>query len=115
MSKALLLILTLSLFCFAEEITLGKDEIYSTTINGDTREKKLFFKWVLYKNSGLSVILNYDKFNYHFILYKEFYKNSFMLNLDGNSFTGHKKGNFLYLKFEEFKDNKAKFNLYTNK
>jgi hypothetical protein len=111
MSRVLFSLLTLLSLLFSEEITLAKDELYRTVIKDDVRDKNLYFKWVIFKNDALNVVLNYDRFNYQFTLYRDFYKNSFMLDLSTHKLY-YKRGKYLYLQFIEFKDNKAKFNLY---
>jgi len=111
---SLILTLSFSAWSESEEIVLSKDEFYQKIIEDGNREKKLFFRWTLYKNGGLVVLLNYDGFNKQFILRKEYFKNSFRLNLY-QSDNYNKNSPFLYLVFREFKDNKAKFNLYLKK
>ncbi|MDO7253585.1 hypothetical protein [Helicobacter cappadocius] len=84
----------------SENIVLKKDEVYSGVIYEGHLEKPLFFRWTLYKNHGLVVYLNYDKFPYQFILYQDYQRETFKLLLFGknvaNSFS------YLYLSFKDF-------------
>lgn len=97
----------------SEEIELKRNEFYQKTIESGKREKKLFFRWVLYKNDGIVVHLGYDKFNYQFILYREYNLNSYQFSLHprGGS-KGRKNTPFGYLIFKDIEKDVAKFKLY---
>ncbi|PAF53338.1 hypothetical protein BKH42_06360 [Helicobacter sp. 13S00482-2] len=110
--------ITLSVLLFAkapiwntsENIILKKDEVYSGILYQGYLKKPLFFRWTLYKNKGLVVYLNYDKFPYQFILYRDYQRESFKLELSqkdvGNDFS------YLYLSFKDFDEKKNTASLW---
>lgn len=98
----------LSVFVFAKaplwstdkNIVLKKDQIYEGKVYQGHLEKPLKFRWTLYKNFGLVVLLNYDKFPYQFILYKDYQRDTFKLKLfDSHSIS---EVPYLYLSFKDF-------------
>lgn len=84
-----------NVFCHAKaipatmqlDLDLKKDEVVSATISAtkDSQsfsvEKHFTLRWTLYRNEGLVVLVNYDKFPYQFMLYKDYRLNSWVLNL----------------------------------
>lgn len=69
------------------DLDLKKDEVVYATISAskDSQNfgaaKEFIMRWTLYRNEGLVVLIRYDKYPYHFILYNDYRLNSFMLNL----------------------------------
>ncbi|GAD19776.1 hypothetical protein [Helicobacter fennelliae] len=90
---------------FTQSLTLKKDEVYTTTFSIAGMPKELRFYWTLYKNYGLVINLNYDKFPYQFILYTDYKRKSFKIPLSqGND---RDKDAYLLISFEHY-DEKAK-------
>ncbi|PAF50614.1 hypothetical protein [Helicobacter sp. 13S00477-4] len=89
---------------FDKNIILKKDEVYKGFAYEENLKKPLILRWTLYKNNGLVVLLNYDKFPYQFILYKDYQRDTFKLPLFVNN--GSDKTSFLYISFKDF-DQKA--------
>ena len=85
-----------------EELSLKKDELYTQefALSGIPKTLKLY--WTLYKNYGLVVHLQYDKFPYQFVLYTDYKRKSFTLPLSqGNDID---KDAYLLLNFKDFDD-----------
>ena len=85
-----------------EELSLKKDELYTHefALSGIPKTLKLY--WTLYKNYGLVVHLQYDKFPYQFVLYTDYKRKSFTLPLSqGNDID---KDAYLLLSFKDFDD-----------
>lgn len=94
----------------SQNIVLKKDELYLGVIYEHHLEKPLFFRWTLYKNHGLVVYLNYDKFPYQFILYKDYQRETFKLPLFGNDAVNNIS--YLYLSFRDFDEKKNTASLW---
>lgn len=62
-------------------IELNKDEFYILTLQANSVEKTLFFRWTLLKNEGLVVHLNYDTFPHQFILYQDYQRACYTIPL----------------------------------
>ncbi|PAF49749.1 hypothetical protein BKH41_00100 [Helicobacter sp. 12S02232-10] len=92
---------------FDQNVVLKKDQFYKGMVYKNYVQKPLFLRWTLYKNFGLVVHLNYDKFPYQFILYKDYQRDTFKLELFGNDPVG--KVSYLYVSFRDFnqKENTA--------
>ena len=86
------------------EVTLKKDVVSEFQIIDPVRIKNFSFRWTLYINDGLVVLVNYDGYPYQFILYKGHNGSSFQIPLK-------KKRSFLMVEFYDFNFQKreAKF------
>jgi hypothetical protein len=86
------------------EITLEKDEVAEYLITDRVREKTFTFRWTLYINNGLILVVNLDGYPYQKILYKDYNRNSFQMKLHG-------KRALLMVEFSEFdvENKKASF------
>ncbi|PAF43380.1 hypothetical protein [Helicobacter sp. 11S03491-1] len=103
-----LFLFILSVFVLAKEPTwtmnkdiyLKKDELYEGSIYQNQLQKPLSLRWTLYKNHGLVVYLNYDKFPYQFILYQDYQRDTFKLELfKGDSHLGNA---YLFISFKDY-------------
>lgn len=105
-------------FIYEKEISLKKDQEFRLSIETFNISKNLIFKWTLFKNDGIVILLKYDHFPYQFILYKNYNLNAFKLNLDG--LQGSNSSNELKIYFkditEPYIDSKAlaSFKFYIN-
>jgi hypothetical protein len=110
MQKSFILFTLLTISIFAQywdsqfDINLTKDEVKEFQILDPTRQKSFSFRWTLYINNGLVVLANYDGYPYQFILYKDYNRNSFKIEL-------YRKRAFLFVEFDKFNLNnrEAKF------
>jgi len=86
------------------DVTLKKDEVSTYQIFDPVRVKNLTFRWTLYINKGLVIVLNFDGYPYQFLLYKDYNRSSFRIPLK-------KKRSFVMVEFYEFdlKKREAKF------
>jgi hypothetical protein len=82
-----------------EDIQLKKDEYFSLKLTQNKTSKMLHIKWTLYVADNLTMILNYDNFNYHTILDKQ--NNSFKLYLFKKKSTNIQKP-YMIIKFLNF-------------
>jgi hypothetical protein len=94
-----------------ESFSLKRNQFYQNFYTDGDRKKRFYFRWVMYKNEGLFVHLNYDGFNRQFILYRNYAQNSFRLDLTPNQ-NYRSDSSFLMLEFADFSDDNATFNLY---
>lgn len=60
-------------------VVLKKDEVYRGELWLGKFKKPVFFRWTLYKQGGLVVHLNLNRFPYQFILYPDFQRDSFRI------------------------------------
>lgn len=83
-----------------EQLSLKKDEIYTQEflLSGVPKTLKLY--WTLYKNYGLVVHLQYDRFPYQFVLYTDYKRKSFTLPLSQGQDID--KTAYLLLSFQDF-------------
>ena len=96
----ILLAFTVMLFCFFNlcnakrilptveiDLYLKKDEVvYARVVASKDSQsvsamKDFTMRWTLYRNDGLVVLVRYDKYPYHFVLYRDYSQNRFTLNL----------------------------------
>ena len=89
-------------------VVLEKDQVVSAKVSGAGIQKNLSIRWTLYKKDGLVILLKYDSIPYQFILYKDYQRNRYLFDLDGQDHI--KKGNLMIV-FEDFKDKKATLKL----
>ncbi|MFP4332970.1 MAG: hypothetical protein ACOCP1_01860 [Campylobacterales bacterium] len=90
-------------------VELEKDQILEIEfVPKDGVKKKLTYRWTLYKNRGLVVILRYDGFVRQFVLNNEYQRDSFKEHLYPEN--KYYQRPFFLLKFVDFdrKTNKAK-------
>ncbi len=115
----LLILLTFSFsFIFAnefkeiEEISLKKDELKEIFVKYDDKEKKLTFRWTLYKNGGLVVFRSYDTIVSQNVLYLRQQNKSFRQYLKPRGATYYNEP-FVLVRFKEFdkEKNEAKLEL----
>ena len=92
-----------------EQLSLRKDEIYTQdfVLSGVPKTLKLY--WTLYKNYGLVVHLQYDKFPYQFVLYTDYKRKSFTLPLSQGQDID--KTAYLLLSFRDFDEQEKVANL----
>ncbi|WP_051400908.1 hypothetical protein [Helicobacter canis] len=92
-----------------EQLSLRKDEIYTQefALSGVPKTLKLY--WTLYKNYGLVVHLQYDKFPYQFVLYTDYKRKSFTLPLSQGQDID--KTAYLLLSFRDFDEQEKVANL----
>lgn len=99
------------LWSMSKNITLKKDEVYQGEVFQDQLQKPISLRWTMYKNYGLVVLVNYDKFPYQTILYKDAQKDTFKLELF-RSIYGTKEAAFLYLTFRNFDEKSHQASLW---
>ncbi|CRF45324.1 hypothetical protein [Helicobacter heilmannii] len=85
MSRGLWLVLLLAPMLFTKPLertlALKKDETFSGKLRLGKIKKPLSLRWTLFKDHGLVVHLNINRFPYQFILYKDFRRNSFRADI----------------------------------
>lgn len=99
------------IWSMSKNITLKKDEVYQGEVFQDQLQKSISLRWTLYKNYGLVVLVNYDKFPYQTILYKDVQKDTFKLELF-RAIYGTKEAAFLYLTFRNFDEKSHQASLW---
>lgn len=93
------------------ELALEKEQVYQAEIAVGSVQKKLEFRWTLYKNQGLVMHIRYDKFNHQEVLYTDYQRNAFRVKL-GRDKAQERYTPYLIIYFKEFKNKKAHFKLY---
>jgi len=118
MSKILFLLLTSqALFSFKWDAlhtyTLKKDQVATVQItNREDQTKELIkFRWTLYANDRLVLLLKKGAYPNQYILQQRYKANSIKINLS-DDYTDEFDRSFLRISFKEFKDSKAKFTLF---
>jgi len=97
---------------FSTKVELKKDQLYSLSIDDAEIKKRLFFRWTLFHNNGLVLLLNYDGHPHQYILYDSYRKDTIRLKIARK--IGHTDNvPFLLLVFKEFdfENRKAKFDI----
>lgn len=99
------------IWTLSKNITLKKDEIYQGEIFQDQLRKPISLRWTIYKNYGLIVLINYDKFPYQTILYRDKQRNTFKLKLFELA-SQPRETPFLYITFRDFNEKSHQANLW---
>ncbi|BDB66740.1 hypothetical protein Hc94105_0941 [Helicobacter cinaedi] len=94
-----------------KSLELKKEQVYSANFDLGNVQKKLEFRWTLFKNQGLVLHIRYDKFNHQVVLYKDYQRNAFRIPLARGDNT-LKDDPQLLLYFKDFADKKAHLKLY---
>jgi hypothetical protein len=118
MSRILLYLLFLQpLYCLkwdsSHNFTLAKDQVAKIELT-DKHDKIKFlikFRWTLYANKRLVLLLNKDGYPSQYILQQRYKANSIRINLS-DDYMDEFDRSFLRISFKEFKDSKAKLALF---
>lgn len=62
-------------------LELQKDEFYRVGFTINNEQKTLSLRWTLHKNEGLVMHLNYDRFPHQFILYRDYKRACYKVEL----------------------------------
>jgi len=118
MSKFLLAVIFVhTLFAFdwdsKHECTLSKDQLEKIEITNleDKTKSILNFRWTLYKNKRLVVLLKKDNFPNQYILEQSYKANSIKINLS-DDYTDEYNRAYIRISFRDFKEHKAKFKIF---
>jgi hypothetical protein len=105
----LIVIVDLSAFDYSDKFILKKDEVAKIEIIKKDykthRVSELKFRWTLYHNDRLVLLVNYDGFATQYILKKEYQRDSIKIDLVGDYVNIADKV-YLILKFRDFKNDK---------
>lgn len=82
--------------------SLKKDELYSLKVKAGEMKKEVRFRWTLYKNRGLVMHLGYDRFVHQFVLYRDYHRDSFKLDLVPKEESGLHEAPYLMLVFKGY-------------
>ena len=120
MKKAVLFLL-LSIFVHAIDTNfwdysfqteLKKDEIYRLSVDDTEIVKQLYFRWTLYHNEGLVLLVNYDGHPHQFILYDRYNEDSVRLKIARKvRYSTHAPFLLLIFKEFDFSTRKAQFEI----
>ncbi len=106
---SLLLIVSLSAFewDYQHEFLLGKDEFATVEVikREDQSKRVLQFRWTLYQNDRLVVLVNYDGFPTQYVLQKKYKRNSIKIPLRDDYLIGSHRS-YMILNFSAFNDAK---------
>jgi len=97
---------------FSTKVELKKDQLYSLSIDDTEIKKRLSFRWTLFHNRGLVLLLNYDGHPHQYILYESYRRDTVRLEIARKvGYTAHAP--FLLLVFKEFsfENREAKFEI----
>ncbi|WP_300448997.1 hypothetical protein [Helicobacter mastomyrinus] len=94
-----------------KSLSLEKEQVYTAHFKVGGVQKELRFRWTLFKNYGLVLHLNYDKFNHQIVLYTDYQRNAYKIPL-GMEDRAYKDKPHLVMYFKSFSDEKAHLNLY---
>ncbi|MFC3868265.1 hypothetical protein [Helicobacter equorum] len=98
---------TQPLWMWHRDLMLAKEQNYRAKIVLEQTQKPFSMRWTLYKNYGLVMHIAYDSFRYQVILYRDYQRSDFVLDL-GNAEQSPK----LHIFFKDFSDKKALLHLY---
>jgi len=92
---------------------LTKDQLAQIKVinKDDNTEELIKFRWTLYANNRLVLLLNKGGYPSQYILQRRYKANSIKINLS-DDYTDEFDRSFLRISFKEFKDSKAKFTLF---
>ena len=117
----IVLYLLLSIYSFAIDTEfwdysfkteLEKDQVYRLSVDDEEIKKQLFFRWTLFHNNGLVLLVNYDGHPHQYVLYERYRNDTVRLKIARKiGYTAHAP--FLLLVFKEFdfEKMKAKFEI----
>lgn len=91
---------------YTKEVALLKDQHQTVLVREGTELRVLKFRWTLYAGGGLVMHLNYNGRVSQFILYKQYKKNTYKMELLPK-LSAYKTAPVLYLQFKKF-DHKTK-------
>ena len=97
------------------EFSLKKDQTKKIVVQYGASQKKLTFRWTLYKNDGLVVFSSYDEVVSQHILYTNYKNQSLKIMLKPKG-AYEFSSPYMLIRFDEFlfAKNKAKFSLWLN-
>ena len=97
---------------YTKEVSLLKDQYQTVLIREGEELRVLKFRWTLYAGGGLVMHLNYNSRASQFILYKQYKKNTYKIDLLPKA-SAYKMAPILYLQFKKFdhKTEKAYFDI----
>ncbi len=121
MSRFFLLIFSFFLFgsdafwSYTYTYTLKKDQIAKIEIKKDylptkKSDGKLKFRWTLFSGDRLVLLVDYEGFKNQYLLEKRYKRDSIKVNLIGD-YDGIKNQIFALIRFKDFKNNKATFDV----
>jgi hypothetical protein len=91
---------------FTKEVALSKDQYQTVLVRDEQELRVLKFRWTLFAGGGLVMHLNYNGRSSQFILYKQYKKNSYKIEILPK-LSAYKMAPVLYLQFKKF-DHKTK-------
>lgn len=91
---------------YTKEVSLLKDQYQTVLVKEEQELRVLKFRWTLYAGGGLVMHLNYNGRTSQFILYKQYKKNTYKLDLLPK-LSAYTMTPVLYLQFKKF-DHKSK-------
>ena len=97
---------------YTKEISLKKDQYQTVLVKENSELRVLKFRWTLYAGGGLVMHLNYNGRASQFILYQQYKKNTYKIDLLPK-LSAYKMVPVLYLQFKKFehKTKKAYFDI----
>jgi len=97
---------------YTKEISLSKDQYQTVIVREDAELRELKFRWTLFAGDGLVMHLNYNGRASQFILYKQYKKNTYKIDLLPK-LSAYTRAPVLYLQFKKFdyKTKKAYFDI----
>jgi hypothetical protein len=95
-------------FDYQKDFDLKKDEIASIKITkrANKDSQNLNFRWTLYSDDKLVLLVKYDNFPTQYLLQKEYKRNSIKIYLRDDYLKSFKRA-YLILQFVDFKDKRA--------
>lgn len=91
---------------YTKEVSLIKDQYQTLLIKEGAELRVLKFRWTLFAGGGLVMHLSYNERASQFILYKQYKKNTYKVDLLPK-LSAYKMAPVLYLQFKKF-DHKTK-------
>jgi hypothetical protein len=97
---------------YTKEVSLLKDQYQTVLVQEEAELRVLKFRWTLFAGGGLVMHLNYNGRASQFILYKQYKKNSYKIELLPK-LSAYKMAPVLYLQFKmfDYKTKKAYFDI----
>ena len=97
---------------YSKEVSLLKDQYQEILVKEDQQLRVLRFRWTLYANDGLVMHLSYNGNASQFVLYKQYKKNTYKMELLPK-LSAYQTAPVLYLQFKQFdyKTEKAYFDI----
>jgi hypothetical protein len=119
MNKVFTLWLLLACYTFAIDVNyfarrwnidLAKDEMQYLLIDDNGVLKRLKFRWTLFVNEGLVILLNYNSFPTQYILYQKYNVDTIRVDLTSKEKRLARNKPYLLIQFSEFNFNTKKAN-----